>query len=229
MTTTSTPAPFLPIEKRTIASSVVPEAIKRRETLSDGSSTSAGSSSLASDISHEESNLASPVNWRIRNTFLDTKELTLLQGFQRSRRSRSCPAGGREAFELEEISLTPDDAPVEEMESHAHRMDRAQTVPDCSQNVPRPLALAELVGPQPHSTGSVLHFQGTCKPCAFFWKVVGCKYGTECEFCHLCDADERKRRNKDKRMAMHALQSGGRSHVMGGQSRHSRCGRLASQ
>jgi len=219
MTTTATPAPFLPIEKRTIASAVVPEASKRRETLSDGSSTSAGSSSLASDISHEESNLASPVNWRIRNTFLDLSfgKLTLLQGFQRSRRSRSSPAGGREAFELEGISLTPDDAPVEE------------TVPDCSQNVPRPLALAELVGPQPHSTGSVVHFQGSCKPCAFFWKVVGCKYGTECEFCHLCDADERKRRNKDKRMAMHALQSGGRSHVMGGQSRHSRGGRLASQ
>merc|ERR1711920_1025169 len=178
-----------------------------------------------------ESNLASPVNWRIRNTFLDTPfvKLTLLQGFQRSRRSRSCPAGGREAAELEEIRLAQDVAPVEERGSPAHRMDRAQTVPDCSQNVPRPLALAELVGPQPHSTGSVLHFQGTCKPCAFFWKVVGCKYGTECEFCHLCDADERKRRNKEKRMAMHSLQAGGRTHCVSSQPRHTRGSRLAVQ
>merc|ERR1712039_927982 len=108
-------------------------------------------------------------------------------------------------------------------------MTSSYTAPPMQYDAPRPLALADLVGPQSHSKGSVLHFQGTCKPCAFFWKVVGCKYGTECEFCHLCDADERKRRNKEKRMAMHALQSGGRSHAMGGQSRHSRGGRLASQ
>merc|ERR1712060_435236 len=81
------------------------------------------------------------------------------------------------------------------------------TAPPMQNDAPRPLALAELVSPQPSSKGSVLHYQGTCKPCAFFWKVVGCKYGSECEFCHLCDADERKRRNKDKRIAMHAMQA----------------------
>merc|ERR1712060_35714 len=97
--------------------------------------------------------------------------------------------------------------------------------PPVQNDAPRPLALADLVGPQLNSKGSVLHFQGTCKPCAFFWKVVGCKYGSECEFCHLCDADERKRRNKEKRMAMHALQVTGRPHCAP-PTRHSRGNRL---
>merc|ERR1719415_83998 len=104
-------------------------------------------------------------------------------------------------------------------------MIRASTFPEGQMMAPRPLALAELVGPQPHSKGSVLHFQGTCKPCAFFWKVVGCKYGTECEFCHLCDADERKRRNKEKRMAIHGIQAGGRTQCLNAQPRHSRASR----
>merc|ERR1711870_12328 len=102
---------------------------------------------------------------------------------------------------------------------------RAHTTAVIQHMAPRPLALADLVGPQPHSKGSVLHFQGTCKPCAFFWKVVGCKYGSECEFCHLCDADERKRRNKEKRMAMHALQVGGRP-LCTPSARHPRGSRL---
>merc|ERR1719415_378026 len=107
-------------------------------------------------------------------------------------------------------------------------MIRASTFPEGQMMAPRPLALAELVGPQPHSKGSVLHFQGTCKPCAFFWKVVGCKYGSECEFCHLCDADERKRRNKEKRMAMHAMQASSRTQGAV-PPRHSRGGRASGQ
>lgn len=223
-------APCLPIEKRSFASTAAPDVSKRGE-QSDASSTSAGSSSLGSDISRDEYGLASPVNWRIRNTFLDTPflKLTLMQGFQRSRRSWSCPAGGREATEREDLAAMPErPSPSDEAPVHAQEplVERSRTTPE--HTAPRPLALAELVGPQPHSKGSVLHFQGTCKPCAFFWKVVGCKYGTECEFCHLCDADERKRRNKEKRMAMHALQTGGRTHCVGSQPRHSRGSRLAA-
>lgn len=226
------PATFLPIVKRSIALTWAPDANKGGEVQSDGSSTSAGSGSLASDVTSDEYGLASPVNWRIRNTFLDMPvlKLTVMQGFQHRRRAWSCPAGGREASEredlvaMEELPPLSDEAPSHEQEAPVVR---SSTMPE--QNPPRPLALAELVGPQPHSKGSVLHFQGTCKPCAFFWKVVGCKYGTECEFCHLCDADERKRRNKEKRMAMHALQAGGRTHCMGSQPRHSRGSRLSVQ
>jgi len=73
---------------------------------------------------------------------------------------------------------------------------------------PFALSLADLVKPDYPSPGSVLHHTGECKPCAFFWKSIGCQSGKECQFCHLCDADERKRRNKDKRMVMYAMQHG---------------------
>jgi hypothetical protein len=33
------------------------------------------------------------------------------------------------------------------------------------------------------SLGSVGHYRGTCKPCAFGDK---CRNGADCEFCHLC-------------------------------------------
>jgi len=36
------------------------------------------------------------------------------------------------------------------------------------------------------SVGSVLHEAGTCRPCAWFWKVVGCTTGESCQFCHQC-------------------------------------------
>eukprot|EP00929_Paragymnodinium_shiwhaense_P053558 TRINITY_DN26815_c0_g3_i1.p1 TRINITY_DN26815_c0_g3~~TRINITY_DN26815_c0_g3_i1.p1 ORF type:complete len:533 (-),score=72.96 TRINITY_DN26815_c0_g3_i1:642-2240(-) len=47
------------------------------------------------------------------------------------------------------------------------------------------------------SRGSALHQWGTCKPCAFVFKG-GCANGTECQFCHLCEEGEKKRRKKDR-------------------------------
>lgn len=48
------------------------------------------------------------------------------------------------------------------------------------------------------TVGSAGHALRKCKPCAFFWKEAGCQNGTTCEFCHLCDADEKKIRGKGK-------------------------------
>lgn len=48
------------------------------------------------------------------------------------------------------------------------------------------------------SRGSALHSLGACKPCAFVFQNA-CANGVECEFCHLCDPGERKRRKKDRR------------------------------
>lgn len=43
------------------------------------------------------------------------------------------------------------------------------------------------------------HLRGECKPCAYYWdKEDGCRRGEACEFCHLCDEGERKRRKKEK-------------------------------
>jgi hypothetical protein len=61
---------------------------------------------------------------------------------------------------------------------------------------------------QPHVTphysiGSVGHEAGTCRPCAFLY-TKGCENGAACEFCHLCERDEKKKRRKAK-LEVHRL------------------------
>jgi len=53
------------------------------------------------------------------------------------------------------------------------------------------------------SIGSVGHWNGSCKPCAFMAR--GCTSGVNCPFCHLCDVNEKKRRRKDKIAFMREL------------------------
>lgn len=48
------------------------------------------------------------------------------------------------------------------------------------------------------SVGSAGHSSGECKPCAFF-HTKGCGGGKQCPFCHLCEAGEKKRRQKAKK------------------------------
>merc|ERR1712072_1328391 len=54
------------------------------------------------------------------------------------------------------------------------------------------------------TVGSVNHRLGTCKPCAFLHKQ-GCSNGVDCPFCHLCDAGEKKRRQKAKKMQLQSM------------------------
>lgn len=49
--------------------------------------------------------------------------------------------------------------------------------------------------------GSAKHHLGSCKPCAFVYKS-GCTSGYDCEFCHLCDPGEKKRRKKERKQQM---------------------------
>lgn len=48
------------------------------------------------------------------------------------------------------------------------------------------------------SEGSRLHGTGSCTPCAWFWKSVGCQWQRNCSFCHSCPETERKNRKKSK-------------------------------
>jgi len=48
------------------------------------------------------------------------------------------------------------------------------------------------------SIGALGHYTKTCKPCAWNWKPGGCVHRTRCDFCHLCDRGEVKRRRKDR-------------------------------
>lgn len=56
----------------------------------------------------------------------------------------------------------------------------------------------ELGSPELPTVGSAGHFTGSCKPCAFYHHAKGCSNGTDCPFCHLCPAGEKKRRQKEK-------------------------------
>jgi hypothetical protein len=48
------------------------------------------------------------------------------------------------------------------------------------------------------SVGSLGHHMRRCRPCAFVLRM-GCSNGTQCQFSHLCNAGEKKRRRKEKR------------------------------
>lgn len=79
---------------------------------------------------------------------------------------------------------------------------------------PPVLLLSEAL-PSPHvgspempTLGSTGHRLGTCKPCAFFHKG-GCSNGVQCSFCHLCDAGEKKRRQKDLKLQLRDMRRPG--------------------
>jgi len=53
------------------------------------------------------------------------------------------------------------------------------------------------------TVGSAGHQLGACKPCAFLY-TKGCGNGVQCQFCHLCEPGEKKRRAKDKKATIAA-------------------------
>mmetsp|Transcript_110582 Transcript_110582/g.276968 ORF Transcript_110582/g.276968 Transcript_110582/m.276968 type:complete len:339 (-) Transcript_110582:67-1083(-) len=65
---------------------------------------------------------------------------------------------------------------------------------DLAEALPEP----ELGSPDKPTLGSANHRFGNCKPCAFLY-TKGCMNGVGCPFCHLCDAGEKKRRQKEKK------------------------------
>jgi len=83
----------------------------------------------------------------------------------------------------------------------------------------RPAGL-QVMAPSSQSGFSAMeeaHLLRECRPCAYFYfKADGCRKGHDCEFCHLCDKSEAKRRKKarvklfrdeDKRAAQTVLVS----------------------
>jgi len=55
------------------------------------------------------------------------------------------------------------------------------------------------------SRGSVLHGDGRCVPCAWYWKAEGCRSGAACRRCHLCPAGEIKARRKVKNSLLRGM------------------------
>lgn len=62
------------------------------------------------------------------------------------------------------------------------------------------------------SAGSALHHAGGCRPCAWFWKDVGCQNGATCSYCHLCNEGALKAKKKNKltmkRLGLATLKTG---------------------
>ncbi|CAE8676967.1 unnamed protein product [Polarella glacialis] len=56
--------------------------------------------------------------------------------------------------------------------------------------------------PNTPSHGSVLHGDGNCRPCAWFWRPNGCENGSDCGHCHVCPEGEIKARKKAKQTIM---------------------------
>lgn len=82
---------------------------------------------------------------------------------------------------------------------------RASGIPALDIDDPADEMLATAPSPQMHitpsetSVGSAMHGTGSCKPCAWFFKLGGCQYGLECRHCHLCPEGELRKRKKEKK------------------------------
>jgi hypothetical protein len=57
------------------------------------------------------------------------------------------------------------------------------------------------------SVGASLHASGQCKPCAWFWKPEGCRWGAECCHCHLCPEGELRRRKKSRQAELKEIKA----------------------
>mmetsp|Transcript_66184 Transcript_66184/g.103350 ORF Transcript_66184/g.103350 Transcript_66184/m.103350 type:complete len:272 (+) Transcript_66184:31-846(+) len=57
------------------------------------------------------------------------------------------------------------------------------------------------------SMGAAAHGTGICKPCAWVWKPRGCSQGSNCLFCHLCDAAAHKQFRRERLAGLKANRS----------------------
>jgi len=150
-----------------------------------------------------------------------------LDEFFQERRIHSCPVAAHEDEESSRLDEVEDEIPTAQplrraITAGAHALmttvgtatgfwptlqqaNSAVSVEatDASQAMPRLLMLSEAL-PEPllgsdelPTIGSAGHNIGNCKPCAFF-HTRGCGNGLQCSFCHLCPADEKRKRQKDK-------------------------------
>jgi len=161
------------------------------------------SSSSTRSSSNEIPDYDYPVPIVVKNTFLDTEmwRPSSLDGFFQERHIKSCVSrfgapglpdeaeeGGDEQF-YDAMDVLPEAAGAVACSSESETAELVPAVASEAEAVPAPESFPTI--------GSMGHFEGTCKPCAFF-HTKGCQQGPNCEFCHLCDASERKKRRKEK-------------------------------
>jgi len=159
-------------------------------------------------------NFEYPVDMVVRNTFLDFEGHCSEAAPVMQRRARSAEPsrrfGARADCVESEFFRRFDGLPVAAVEAADQSCEGTESSP------PEGPKILELVSALPlpalgsmecPTVGSAPHAIGQCKPCAFFWKPRGCGNGVECPFCHLCDANEKKRRQKEKKASFQVATS----------------------
>lgn len=174
-----------------------------------------------------------PIPVVVRNTFIDAKvgRPESLDEFFEERRIHSCPAPPPQQDDIESVPNSPEPSFLHDAfaagaqvfmdtviastgfwPEHQGTPFMAAMEPVNRPFQPKVLVLSEALpgstsalGSQSLPTvGSAGHYTGHCKPCAFFY-TKGCESGTQCEFCHLCPPDEKRRRQKDKHAAFREM------------------------
>lgn len=175
--------------------------------VSDSTAASSDGEGPGSEVPQKQAGLDSlyPAKLMIRNTFLDfaVDRPSSLDGFFQERQIKSAPGSKVEGGYSGSFTSAAAAPAVIAYQTH-------NTIVQCNEPAPATstpvvLSLADTLG-QPQlgsaelpTVGSAGHGRGQCKPCAFFHRAEGCSNGVDCPFCHLCDADEKKRRTKEKR------------------------------
>mmetsp|Transcript_52003 Transcript_52003/g.111287 ORF Transcript_52003/g.111287 Transcript_52003/m.111287 type:complete len:320 (-) Transcript_52003:196-1155(-) len=147
----------------------------------------------------------------IRNTFIETvfERSPSLEGFYRERRVKSCPGSlspsrrpkGATALPSPSKGLlaTAAAAAAEGRAAAGQGEVSRASVPGPSSLTPSVPATSAIVTVAPvelPSVGSAGHGI-RCKPCAFV-HTKGCANGVDCQFCHICEPGEQKRRHKER-------------------------------
>lgn len=84
----------------------------------------------------------------------------------------------------------------------AENMQKTRLLLSLDDAVPEAFALGSAERP---TVGSSYHHLSLCKPCAHVFSKRGCWNGVNCEFCHLCERGELKRRQMERRAFKQAL------------------------
>mmetsp|Transcript_69404 Transcript_69404/g.162536 ORF Transcript_69404/g.162536 Transcript_69404/m.162536 type:complete len:197 (-) Transcript_69404:19-609(-) len=140
----------------------------------------------------------------VRNTFIHVNSPAQTDEIF-GRPTLSCPARsiGRMLME-EDASTSASQIQYALSDSISGSSDLWKVAGDCglrpSWHAPTPEAQLPWEPTELPSLGSQGHYSGDCRPCAFLY-AKGCLNGAMCNFCHLCDRGEKKRRQKARRAA----------------------------
>jgi hypothetical protein len=71
-------------------------------------------------------------------------------------------------------------------------------------------ALVETAVPKRSTSRKLLeHASGECRPCSFFvFRPDGCRWGNDCDFCHLCDVSSIRKAKRERRKAANKVKHG---------------------